>query len=155
MKKIILILFIFILSACGNDDESKPDQELAIYSVSETLVMPGDEIIIIGEGFIDPQVRFNEVEADIVTSTEFQIVAKVPDDASSGSITVFSGEKSTESIEIRVMYPFIKSLVDEGFSIAGGPTFDDLGYEFSSTVSGKITHLGVITSRLGNYEITL
>src|ERR1700685_2153081 len=64
-----------------------------IESVAPSLALPGGEVRIIGKSlrpheFRRPVVRFGEVEASVLISSDDFVIARVPESAASGSVVV-------------------------------------------------------------------
>ena len=94
------LLMTFILIGCSNNDDNSSEEtpkNLVIISFSPISVMAGDEVIFVGEN-IDPtltyRISFNGIEGETVNVTETEIVAIVPQEATSGEITISYGEKT-------------------------------------------------------------
>lgn len=95
--RLLSFLFSFsVLFSCSNKDESlaEVDQEtspLTIISYSPTTAYTGDEVTIIAEG-IDIletySISFNNVLADSITVKESEFKVTIPEDATSGDITI-------------------------------------------------------------------
>ena len=90
----------FILIGCSNNDDNSSEEtpkNLVIMSFPPISVMPGDEVIFVREN-IEPtltyRISFNGIEGETVNVTETEIVAIVPQEATSGEITISYGEKT-------------------------------------------------------------
>lgn len=93
MKYINYLLLSLIIFSCSNRDDS-PNQEpqnLIITSFSPTSAREGDEVAFLGDN-IDPtiiyRVSFNGIEGETTSVTDTEIVAIVPQGASSGEIVI-------------------------------------------------------------------
>ena len=91
MKKTFSIfLLLTILFSC--EEEGNP---LSVTSFSPDKALVGAEVTISGKGFsttpTENLVTFGTASAEVVSSTETQIIAKVPTDAQSGTIAVQVG----------------------------------------------------------------
>lgn len=86
-----------------------------IESVSPVLALAGGEIRIAGSGlrppqFQQPRVRFGEIEAGIVISSESFLVARVPDGATSGPLVVATNGHVSNAHNVKVAVPIAESL---------------------------------------------
>jgi hypothetical protein len=82
----LLLLLVIITSACADTDNP------LITTVSPTAGMPGTQVTLTGTRLDvsgkDSIVRFNGVQATLVSATDIQIVTTVPAGATTGYITV-------------------------------------------------------------------
>jgi sugar lactone lactonase YvrE len=78
-----------------------------IQAVNPAAALPGGEVRILGSGFRAPElrrprVRFGEVDAAIVVSSDDFVVARVPEGAASGSIVVSTNGHASNPQPIKV-----------------------------------------------------
>lgn len=78
-----------------------------IEAVSPPAALPGGEVRILGSGFRAPElrrprVRFGELEAPVVVSSDDFVVARVPEGAASGSVVVSTNGHSSNAQPIKV-----------------------------------------------------
>src|SRR5579884_2275832 len=69
--------------------------------------LPGGEVRILGSGLNPnglrrPRVRFGDVDASVVVSTHKFVIARVPEGAQSGPLTVTTAEEPSNSHDFRV-----------------------------------------------------
>jgi hypothetical protein len=86
-----------------------------IVSVEPGAALPGGEVRIIGSSLRPreprrPAVRFGEAPGAVVVSTDNFVVARVPEDASSGPVTLEANGATSNSYDIRVAVPIADSL---------------------------------------------
>ncbi|GAA4279408.1 IPT/TIG domain-containing protein [Aquimarina mytili] len=117
MKNIYLIALLSVLIYSCSSDDSAPNIETltqlpTIESVSTTTATAGDIITITGKNF-DPNktyvVKFNEVEGTVTELAPTFLKAQVPDEATSGDITLTVDGQTTVvgSIEINTTDIFV------------------------------------------------
>jgi len=75
--------------------------------VEPTAGLPGGEVRILGSGLNPtglrrPRVRFGDVDAAVVVSTHKFVIARVPDGAQSGPLTVTTAEEPSNAHDFRV-----------------------------------------------------
>ncbi|MGZ4787401.1 MAG: gluconolaconase [Terriglobales bacterium] len=75
--------------------------------VEPTAGLPGGEVRILGsglnpQGLRRPRVRFGDVDGAVVVSTHKFVIARVPDGAQSGPLTVTTNEEPSNAHEFRV-----------------------------------------------------
>ena len=95
-----------------------------IEAVSPAAALPGGEIRILGSGFRVPElrrprVRFGELEAPVVVSSDDFVVARVPEGASSGSVVVSTNGHSSNAQPIKVA-----TLIAENLHPVTNPALD-------------------------------
>ena len=78
-----------------------------IEAVSPAAALPGGEVRIVGSGFRipdlrRPSVRFGEVEASVVISSDDFVIARVPPGAASGPVTVSTNGHSSNPHNVKV-----------------------------------------------------
>jgi sugar lactone lactonase YvrE len=83
--------------------------------IDPTASLPGGEIRIIGSALRPaelrrPRVRFGEVEAGVVISTDQFVVARVPEGATSGPVVVCTDGTNSNSYEVNVAVPMAENL---------------------------------------------
>src|SRR5918912_43997 len=86
-----------------------------IDAVVPPSALPGGEIRIIGSGLKPPdlqrpRVAIDEVEAPIVISSEDFVVARIPEGAHSGNITVANDGMRSNAMPINVAIPIADNL---------------------------------------------
>lgn len=108
----------------------------AILSVSPRAVISGGEITISGSGLSEngsapPVVRFSGREASLVMSSASRIVARVPEGAVSGDLTVETGASSSDPTAVTV-----GAVIAENVHPVANPAVDAAGNVFT-TLSGS------------------
>lgn len=99
MKKItsVLLLSLFVL-ACKKENTISPP---TITSISPTSGVPDTNVTINGSNFTSSstsnKVKFNGVDAEVVSATSTSIVAKVPISAGTGPITISTPQGTATS----------------------------------------------------------
>ena len=86
-----------------------------IEAVTPAAALPGGEVRIVGSGLRPPElrrprVRFGELEASVVISSDDFVVARVPEGAGSGSVVVSTNGRSSNAQPIRVATPIAENL---------------------------------------------
>jgi len=86
-----------------------------INSIEPDCALPGGEVRIVGSGlrprdFRRPEVRFGEADGSIVVSSEQFIIARVPEEASSGQVIVASNGHRSNAYDVRVAVPVAENL---------------------------------------------
>jgi len=86
-----------------------------IDSVEPRFALPGGEIRISGahlrpNELRQPHVRFGDAEAPIVISADQFVVTRVPEDASSGPVTVATNGSPSNAVDFRVASPMAENL---------------------------------------------
>ena len=86
-----------------------------IDSVEPRFALPGGEVRISGAHLRPPEqrqpkVRFGELEAPIVISADQFVVTRVPEDASSGPVTVATNGSPSNAVDFRVASPMAENL---------------------------------------------
>ncbi|HYO84069.1 MAG TPA: IPT/TIG domain-containing protein [Bryobacteraceae bacterium] len=107
-----------------------PDSEAQILSVSPSAAIPGGELQIRGRNLIQnarAAVRFGDAPASVVVGSSTMIIARVPDDASDGELTV--GESAPWSCDIGLQ-------IADGLHPVANPAVDAAGNIYA-TFSGS------------------
>jgi hypothetical protein len=92
------------LSSCSEEETPPP----SVTGISPKAGVPGMEITINGTNFSTGcVVRFNGITASPTTVTETQLVVKVPDDATTGGVTVTTEGGTTQSNDFRVYQVYV------------------------------------------------
>jgi len=86
-----------------------------IQALEPTAALPGGEVRIIGSGLnpIDlrrPQVRFGESDGSVIVSTSEFVIARVPEAATSGPVTVSTQAGSSNPEQLRVAVNIAENL---------------------------------------------
>ena len=86
-----------------------------IEAVTPLAALPGGEIRITGSGLRPaelrrPRVRFGQVEGAIVISSDDVVVARVPDGATSGALTVATNGSSSNPVDVKIAVPIAENL---------------------------------------------
>jgi len=86
-----------------------------ISKVEPAAALPGGEIRIVGRAFRPPELRrpvvqFGEVEGSLVVSSDEFIVARVPDGAVTGPVTVAANGRNSNPYEVKVAVPIAENL---------------------------------------------
>lgn len=86
-----------------------------IEAVVPAAALPGGEVRVIGHGLKPPElarprVLFGEVEAPIVVSSDEFVVARVPEAATSGQLTVATNGSSSNAAEVAIAVPVAENL---------------------------------------------
>lgn len=97
------------------DLDSSRNGKPRIDSVEPRFALPGGEVRISGahlrpQEMRQPRVRFGEVEAPIVISADQFVITRVPEEASSGPLTVATNGASSNAIDFRVGAPLADNL---------------------------------------------
>lgn len=92
-----------------------PNGRPHIEAVTPAAALPGGEVRIVGSGLRPPElrrprVRFGELEASVVISSDDFVVARVPEGAGSGSIVVSTNGHSSNAQPIHVGTPIAENL---------------------------------------------
>lgn len=106
-----------------------------IEALSPPAALPGGEVRILGRGFRAPElkrprVRFGEVEAPVVVSSENFVIARVPFGAASGPVVVSTNGHSSNAQQVRVA-----ALIAENLHPVTNPAID-LDGNIYATFSG-------------------
>ncbi len=101
-----------------------------IEAVSPSLALPGGEVRIIGKGLRPqelrrPSVRFGEIEASVLISSDEFVIARVPDEAASGPVVVGTNGHVSNPHAVRVATPIADDL-----NPVANPAFDPAGNLF-------------------------
>jgi hypothetical protein len=77
--------------------------------------LPGGEVRIVGSGLRppglrQPRVRFGEVEGAVVISADTFLLARVPDEATSGPVVVSTDDADSNGYEVHVSVPIAEDL---------------------------------------------
>jgi sugar lactone lactonase YvrE len=86
-----------------------------IDGVRPAAALPGGEVRIVGSGLRPsdlrrPRVRFGEVEASVVISSDDFVIARVPDGAMTGPVVVATNGHTSNPHEVRVAVPIAENL---------------------------------------------
>jgi sugar lactone lactonase YvrE len=86
-----------------------------IDAVRPAAALPGGEVRIVGSGLRPsdlrrPRVRFGEVEASVVISSDDFVIARVPDGAMTGPVVVATNGHTSNPHEVRVAVPIAENL---------------------------------------------
>src|SRR5688572_23670721 len=111
MKKLSFIcLFgiLFVLGNCSKEDEPV-DALFNIASVTPESGPVGTPVAIVGVGFSNVAsenvVKFNGVEADVITGNETTLAVLVPQGATTGAVTVTTDGKTASGPAFTVTEP--------------------------------------------------
>jgi hypothetical protein len=128
--------------SCKDDNDDKKPAVIKIQSVSPESGVYGDAITISGENFkaTGNVVKFNNVTATIVSQDGQTIVVLVPEDATTGKISVETSQASgTSSTDFTVLTPSITglstwigsaglSILIEGQNFGSAPEFNSVQF---------------------------
>jgi hypothetical protein len=86
-----------------------------ISTVEPSAALPGGEVRIVGRAFRPaelrrPIVQFGDVEGSLVVSSDDFIVARVPEGAVTGPVTVATNGRNSNSYEVKVAIPVAENL---------------------------------------------
>src|SRR3954471_8182286 len=86
-----------------------------IDAVVPAAALPGGEVRVVGHGLKPPQlaqprVLFGEVEAPIVVSSDDFVITRVPDEATSGALTVATHESESNAADVSIAVPVAENL---------------------------------------------
>lgn len=86
-----------------------------IEAVVPAAALPGGEVRVIGHGLKPPElarprVLFGEVEAPIVVSSDDFVIARVPEAATSGQLTIATNGSSSNAAEVAIAVPVAENL---------------------------------------------
>ena len=95
--------------------------------IEPTAGLPGGEVRILGSGLNPtglhrPRVRFGDVDAAVVVSTHKFVIARVPDGAQSGPLTITTNDEASNAHEFRV-----GSMIAENLHPVTNPALDAEG----------------------------
>ena len=107
-----------------------------IDAIDPQCALPGGEIRILGHGLRPaelrrPVVHFGDVDGSVIISSEQFIVARVPEEAASGSVVVASNGKRSNAREVHVAVP-----IADGLHPVANPAVDADGNIYA-TFSGS------------------
>ncbi len=124
------------MSISGQLGKPSPNGKPRIETVVPTSALPGGEIRITGSSlrphdFHQPVVRFGNVEAPVVVSSDQFLIARVPPGASSGSVVVSTNGDSSNPQPVR-----IAGLIAENLHPVTNPALDAEGNIYA-TFSGS------------------
>ncbi len=106
-----------------------------IRRVAPAYVLPGGEVAISGSGLLAgaerPLVRFGKDSSTVVFGSEELVIAKVPEDASSGPLTLETAGGSSEPVEVNLALP-----IAENLHPVANPAVDSVGNIYA-TFSGE------------------
>jgi len=138
------------LSSC-QEKEDAPEPVPTFTSFAPLKGTIGSEVIITGTGFkaaVDGNtVKFNNTAATVLSATATSLTVQVPNDATTGLITIISGTNTlTSSTNYEVVLEAAK---------AGGPGYD-AGYSISTDALGNVYITGSFngTVTFGNTQVT-
>jgi RHS repeat-associated protein len=124
----------------------------SVTSASPTVAGPGYSVTVVGSGFGatqgTSQVYFNGAAASAITSwSNTQVVATVPNTASSGPVTVVvNGIGSNRTVSITVFKPVITNLTPSAASPGGTITISGSGFTANQSTGFFVAFNGVSTS---------
>lgn len=100
MKRIALVLLLLgMVWSCRQDDGVDPGVQIS--SINPQMGKPGDEVTIKGSGFdatiSNNLVRFNGTQATVKTASSTQLVVEVPENVTTGELTVTVGNRPQAS----------------------------------------------------------
>ena len=86
-----------------------------IEAVTPAAALPGGELRVVGHGLKPPElarprVLFGEVEAPIVVSSDDFIITRVPEDATSGDLTIATNGSASNAAPVRIAVPVAENL---------------------------------------------
>ena len=116
--------------------------------------LPGGEVRILGSGLRPaemrrPRVRFGEVEGAVVISSDSFMVARVPEAATSGPVTVSTGDSTSNPYEVSVAVP-----VAENLHPVANPALDAEGNIYATFSGTRGQKVPVSIYRIDtNYEV--
>ena len=107
-----------------------------IDAIDPQCALPGGEIRILGHGLRPaelrrPVVHFGDIDGSVIISSEQFIVARVPEEAASGSVVVASNGKRSNAREVHVAVP-----IADGLHPVANPAVDADGNIYA-TFSGS------------------
>ncbi len=154
MKKIYLITLLSVLIYSCSSDDSAPSIETVtqlptIESISTTSATAGDIITITGENF-DPNetyvVKFNEVQGTVTEVTLTSLKAQVPENATSGDITLTVNGNTTvvgaleiSTTEVFVFHSDAKKLAKIDI-VTANLTYIGENIEYGVNTRGAVIH---------------
>jgi hypothetical protein len=132
------IIAAFLFNCSGSDDpETNP---VTISQISPDSGPSGTLVTVIGTGFSATSseniVKFNGAEAEVIQASELLLVAEVPEDAGTGTVTVTVGNNTVTGPEFTFIDEpqatatyFIKFQMDGEWKIfeSSGPGFQNCG----------------------------
>lgn len=111
MKKasfIGIFSILFILGSCSKEEDNV-DPLFKIASITPDSGPAGTAVTIVGVGFSDVAsenvVKFNGVDADVITANENALAVIVPEGATTGTVTVTIADKSATGPKFTVTEP--------------------------------------------------
>lgn len=124
------------MSTSGQFDKQNSNGRPHIETVVPAAALPGGEVRISGsslrpQDFQQPVVRFGNIEAPVVVSSDQFLIARVPSGASSGSIVVSTNGDSSNPQPVRVA-----GLIAESLHPVTNPAIDSDGNIYA-TFSGS------------------
>jgi streptogramin lyase len=108
------------------DSEGKPQ----ISQVSPLAAIAGGEFQIRGKGFARaerPRVTFGDVDAPVVIGSDSFVIARVPEGASVGELTIRNGEHASSAFTCEIGIP-----IADGIHAVANPAVDAAGNIFTS-----------------------
>jgi Tol biopolymer transport system component len=134
---VILILAATTLISCGSSTSSNPDPEIT--GIQPASGPPGTVVTISGSGFSSQssgnQVAFNGAAATVTDASQSELVATVPDGATTGavSVTVGSNTATGPTFTVEASAPGISSVDPDSGTVGTEVTIS--GMNFSTTAS--------------------
>lgn len=157
----MMACMIAIITACNDQEytfEAPPIQPITVTEIEPTGSDIGTIVIIRGTNFSrtlsNNKVDFNGAVAEVTAATDTTLTVTVPDDATTGSITVFHGGfTATGPVFTVIPAPTITSFDPMG-GIAG-TTITIIGTNFSPTASDNMVSFNGISATVTNATTTL
>jgi IPT/TIG domain len=104
-----LVGILFILGNCSKDDDPVTDPLFNITSITPESGSVGTAVGIVGVGFSveasENIVKFNGIEANVLTANETTLAVLVPENATTGVVTVTTAGKTATGPEFTVTEP--------------------------------------------------
>jgi sugar lactone lactonase YvrE len=125
-----------------------------IESVSPALALPGGEVRIIGRSLRPaelrrPSVRFGEIEAPVLISSDEFVVARVPEGASTGPVVVGTNGHTSNPQTVKVAVPIADDL-----HLVANPALDAEGNIYVTFSGSRGQKVPVAISKIdANYEV--
>jgi hypothetical protein len=141
-KLLILTVILGLLACSEESDKDKPAP--LISSIAPTSGVAGTPVTITGSNF-DPdktknKISFNGKTAEVVSATKTQIVAKVPEDAGTGNVTLtIEGKMVQGPLFTFLATPVILSIEPQTAFI--GDTLKITGKNFSTDLAGNVIQI--------------
>jgi hypothetical protein len=99
-RNLSLVIMITCIASCGGDEKDPDPRSIpVITSIQPGAGIAGMEVTITGTDFgtnmADINISFNGIEANIVSATETELVVEVPDNGTTGNVSVnIDGEEA-------------------------------------------------------------